>query len=126
MDEVVTGRYVLYFALAWSVFVAVKALYEAYMTAKEEIRSEINKEQRDGHKRSHLAILIGIAFYSFYNIAAYLYFDSKVPDFATDDRTIGVFNLFFMNILWLFAISHFKHERKGNVGSTSWKEILKF
>jgi hypothetical protein len=120
------GRDLLYFALMWSVYVSIKALYEAYMTAKNDLVGECDEKQKYAHKRSHIAALLGIAFYSIYNIFAYIWFDLKDTGLGNDDRSIGVFNLLFMNLLWLIIISHFKHERKGDVNYTSWKELLKF
>lgn len=126
MDEFVVGRYLLYFALCWSLFVVIKAVYEAYMTSIQDLVGEKDIRQENKHKRAHIAALMGISFYNLYNIFAYVWFDTKDTGLGVDDRTIGVFNILFMNLLWLIIISHFKHERKGNVTSSSWLELLKF
>lgn len=126
MDELIIGRAVLYFALCWSLFISVKAFYEAYKTTSQELLGERDITQRYAHRRAHVAALIGIGCYNFYNIFAYVWFDVKDTGLQIDDRSIGVFNVLFMNLLWLIIISHFKHERKGNVKNSSWRELLKF
>lgn len=121
------GRAVLYFALCWSVYVSARALYEAFRTYKcgfELAGTELESWQ---HKRSHIAALLGVAFYNFYNIFAYVWFDLEAAQqLGEDDRTIGIFNVFFFNLLWLFLINHFKQERVGEISRSGWWDILKF
>lgn len=127
MAEFITpGRVTLYFALMWSLFVSAKAFFEAVMTSKSDFKGEADKSHKYAHKRSHIVALIAIALVSLYMVFAYLWFDIEDTGLGNDDRTIGVFNVFFINLLWLIIISHFRHERLGSVDSTSWRELLKF
>ena len=126
MDGNVIGRVVLYFALACSVFVAIKAAWEAYKTATMDFNGETGNREKEAHRRAHIASLIGISFVSLFMVFSYVWFDVEDTGLGFDDRTIGVFNVLFTNILWLFFINHFKQERKGVIKKANWKELLKF
>ena len=127
MAEFITiGRLTLYFALLWTVFVFVKAIYEAYRHVVDDFRNEDDPVKKCEHKKVHIIYLVGAAAVCFSQLIGYLWFDLKDTGLGNDDRTIGVFNILFINLFMLFAINHFKHERKGTQEKGTWTEILKF
>ena len=123
--EIDAGRGTLYFALCWTVYVLVKAAYEAYKHHTEPFAGCVD-DDKEQHKRVHIIYLIGVVAVCFGQLFGYLWFDMKNTGLGYDDRTIGVFNILFINLLMLFLINHFKAERVGKPENGSWKEILKF
>lgn len=120
------GRATLYFALTWTLYVTIKAFYEASMTNKNEIQGEVCQQHQYSHKRQHIAILLSIAFVSLFMIFAYVWFDMEDTGLGDDDRSIGIFNVFFINLHWLVIINHFKNERLGNSHIPKVGDIFKF
>jgi hypothetical protein len=111
------GVWVIFLGLYGNVYIAVRAIYEAVM----QYRSNFDDHQ---HKRAHIATLGAIFAYSIYDIASFLWFlDIYQKD---SDYTISFFNLFFVNIIWLFVIHHFKQERLNDYSKASWNKLLKF
>ena len=120
------SRVILYFALLWAVFVSVKAFYEAYKTSVSDIVGEKLQEHQDAHKRQHIAVLLGIAFTSLFMIFSYVWFDVENTGLRDEDRSIGIFLVLFINLLWLVIINHFKNERLGKSHILKISEIFKF
>ena len=123
--EIDAGRGTLYFALCWTVFVLVKALYEMYKHSSSYFAG-CKEEDKEQHRKVHILYLLGVVGVCISQLFGYLWFDLKNTGLEYDDRAVGVFNIFFINLLLLFIINHFKHERIGKQEHGSWREILKF
>lgn len=125
MDGALAGRITLYFALMWTVFVMAKAIYEAYRHVNGDFAG-CNGEDLEEHRKVHILYLLAVVGVCIGQLLGYVWFDLKQTGLGTDDRTIGVFNILFINVLMLFVINHFKSERLGVPDKGTWKEILKF
>ena len=102
---------------AFSIFITIKCLWEMRMTYKSDFDD-------DAHKRSHIAALGSIAIYSVYDVFSYVWFEAMNQNIA--DYSISFFNIFTLNIIWLFIIHHFRQERLGNIKKSDWLELFKF
>ena len=111
-----SGFIVIIIAMLFSAFLAVKAVFEAYMTTRSSLEPL--------HKRAHIAALGAIIAYNFFDIFSYAWFPLIYSDFV--DYTVGFFNLTTLNVIWLFIIDHFRQERLGNITRSNWKELFKF
>jgi hypothetical protein len=120
------ARGMLYFALAWSVFVIIKGFKEAYLTASNGFKLADTTDEEWSHKRAHIVLSLGAGVYLIYNIFSYVYFDIGVEEFDVQDRSIGIFNLFFLNYYLLNVIDHFKQERIKKVGPSKMSDLFKF
>lgn len=113
------GEYLIEGALLTHVYIIIRGIYEAYQTNKSKLLDLL-------HKRSHLAICLGIVAYASYDLFSFLWFLDKTMNSDGMDYTISVFNIILFNVLNLFVIDHFKQERFGEIRMTSWKELFKF
>jgi hypothetical protein len=122
------GRLMMYFALLWSVYFGIKALYEVYMHDTTSFKGCHEETEKDlgKHKNNHIMYLLGAFCVAIMTIFAYIWFDIKNTGLGDDDRTIGVFFIFIINIYLALTINHFKAERIGKSETGDWKEILKF
>ena len=102
---------------AFSIFIVIKCIWEMRMTS-------ISNFDDTAHKRSHIAALGSIAAYSLYDVFSYVWFEAMNQNLV--DYTISFFNIFTLNILWLFIIDHFKQERLGDIKKSTWLELFKF
>ena len=123
--EIDAGRGTLYFALFWTVYVLIKAVYEMYKHVSDTFAG-CGEEDKEQHRKVHILYLFGVVGVCIGQLFGYLWFDLKNTGLQHDDRAIGVFNILFINVLMLFIINHFKHERIGKQEHGSWREILKF
>lgn len=119
------GRIVLYVALAWTVFVIVKAIYEIHKHTVCPFNGD-GQGDPNKHRRAHIVGLLGIIAVCIMQLVGYIWFDLKNTGLEDDDRTIGVFNILAINLHMLFNINHFRSERQGKKETGSWFELLKF
>ena len=111
------GIWVIFLGLSGNVYIAFRAVYEAY-------RQYVSDFDDDNHKRAHIAALGAIFGYSFYDIFSFIWFTDIYKNDV--DFTISFFNLFFINIIWLFIIHHFKQERTNDYSKVTWNKLIKF
>lgn len=102
---------------AFSIFIAIKALWEIRMTSISDFEVL--------HKRAHIAALGAIVAYSLYDVFSYVWFE-KIMNLSFIDYSISFFNIFTLNIIWLFVIDHFRQERRGDIKKSTWLELFKF
>ena len=102
---------------AFSIFIVIKAIYEAYKTSTSNFDDF-------SHKRAHIAALGVISMYSVFDVFSFIWFEAMNDDYV--DYTISFFNIFALNVIWLFIIDHFKQERKGHIKKSTWYELFKF
>jgi hypothetical protein len=111
------GMNVMRIGEAFSIFIVIKALWEMRMTSTSNFDDP-------PHKRAHIAALGAIAAYSLYDVFSFVWFEPMNADYL--DYTISFFNIFTLNIIWLFVIDHFRQERKGDIRKSNWFELFKF
>lgn len=125
MDGALIGRIVLYFALAWTLYVGSKAVYESVQHWQHKFLGDATGNPVR-HRKLHIIYMLLAATVCFMQLAGYLWFDLKETGLEGDDRTIGIFNILVINIYMLMSINHYKHERLNRLEKGTWKEILKF
>ena len=101
---------------AFSLFIVVKCLWEMRMTTKANFDPL--------HKRSHIAALGAIAMYSLFDVFSFVWFEAMNDDVI--DYSISFFNIFALNIIWLFVVDHFRQERLDDIKKSTWYELFKF
>jgi hypothetical protein len=120
------GSFVIYFGQGWSVFVAIKAFWEAYKTATTNFVMKEHQEHDHAHKRGHIVGALGIGFYAIFDVFSFQWFRGDGIYMEAGDYTIAFFNLLAINVLFLMIIDHFKQERVGKMGKSTWIDLLKF
>ena len=101
---------------AFSIFIVIKALWEMRMTSISNFEVL--------HKRSHIAALGAIVGYSLYDVFCFIWFETMNENYI--DYSISFFNIFTLNIIWLFVIDHFRQERRCDIKKSTWLELFKF
>ena len=122
------GRMMMYFALLWTVYFGVKALWEIYKHQTGDFNGCHNDNGTDKlkHKNNHIMYLLAAFGVAAMLVVGYVWFDIKDTGLGDDDRTIGVFLILTVNSYLALTINHFKAERLGKSETGSWIEILKF
>ena len=111
------GVYIMRFGEAFSIFIAIKSLWEMRMTTVSSFVDAL-------HKRAHIAALGAITAYSMYDVFSYVWFEAMNTNYI--DYSISFFNIFTLNVIWLFIIDHFRQERIGEISRSTWYELFKF